>query len=86
VKHAHPSHHLCYEYALQLSTGPISSQEHIHSINDDLGVHVSQQTKQKIINCDYIDLDILLDKTNVDFNRQLALDDQCQLVLAIGFM
>ena len=71
----------CIPYSMQLSAGPISSQEHIHSINDDLGVHVLQQTKQKIINCEYIDLGILLDKTNVDFNRQLALDDQGQLVL-----
>ena len=44
-------------------------------------MHVSQQTKQKIINGEYIDLGILLDKANVDFNRQLALDDQGQLVL-----
>jgi hypothetical protein len=66
---------------MQLSAGPISSREHIHSIFDDLGVHVAQKTKQKIINGEYIDLGILLDKTNADFNRQLALDDQGQLVL-----
>ena len=71
----------CIPVSMQLSAGPISSQEHIHSIYDDLGVHVSQQTKQKIINGEYIDLGILLDKTNVNFNKQLALDDEGQLVL-----
>jgi len=71
----------CIPVSMQLSAGPISSQEHIHSIYDDLGVHVSQQAKQKIINGEYIVLGILLDKTSVDFNKQLALDDQGQLVL-----
>jgi hypothetical protein len=71
----------CIPVSMQLSAGPISSREHIHSIFDDLGVHVAQKTKQKIINGEYIDLGILLDKTNADFNRQLALDDQGQLVL-----
>jgi hypothetical protein len=38
----------CIPVSMQLSAGPISSREHIHSIYDDLGVHVAQKTEELV--------------------------------------
>jgi len=64
----------------------ISSQAEIvpaqmFSINDSLGFHVSQQLKDKIFKGEYIELGLLLDKSNSEVNKHLTIDFEGQLVL-----
>lgn len=62
-------------------TQPQMAPTQITSINDSLGFHVSQQIQDKIVNGEYIDLGILLDRSNTPNNNQLSLDASGQLVV-----
>lgn len=53
----------------------------IPSINDELGVHVTQQVREKIVNGEYIDLGILLEKSSTDRANPLVVDSSGQLLL-----
>lgn len=53
----------------------------ITSFNDDLGIHVSQQTRDKIINGEFIELESLLDITHDDHTKNIVVDNHGNLSL-----
>ena len=63
--------------ALSTNTEPIA----INSVHDDLGVHVTKQLREKIINGEYIDLGLLLDKASTEQANMLEVNALGQLVV-----
>jgi hypothetical protein len=63
--------------ALSTNTEPIT----INSVHDDLGVHVTTQLREKIINGEYIDLGHLLDKASTEQANMLEVNASGQLVV-----
>ena len=63
--------------ALSTNTEPIA----INSVHDDLGVHVTKQLREKIINGEYIDLGLLLDKASTEQANMLEVNASGQLVV-----
>ncbi|VDI47859.1 Hypothetical predicted protein [Mytilus galloprovincialis] len=53
----------------------------IISVNDYLGLNVSQKTQDKIINGEYVDLGILLTNSSTEQYNSLTLDTNGQLVI-----
>ena len=47
----------------------------VNSFNDDLGMHVSQQVRDKIINGEYVELDSLLNNSNNDQTKTIVVDN-----------
>jgi hypothetical protein len=60
--------------ALITTTEPIA-------INDDLGVHVTKHLREQIINGEYIDLGLLLDKASTEQANMLEVNASGQLVV-----
>ena len=60
--------------ALITTTEPIA-------INDDLGVHVTKHLREQIINGEYIDLVLLLDKASTEQANMLEVNASGQLVV-----
>ena len=63
--------------ALSTNTEPIA----INSVHDDLGVHVTKHLREQIINGEYIDLDLLLDKASTEQANMLEVNASGQLVV-----
>ncbi|CAC5390782.1 unnamed protein product [Mytilus coruscus] len=53
----------------------------VNSVNDNLGLNVSQQTQDNIINGEYVDLGILLTNSSTEQSNSLTLDTNGQLVI-----
>ncbi|XP_063403662.1 uncharacterized protein LOC134687357 [Mytilus trossulus] len=65
----------------QLNTGITPNILPVYSVNDRLGLNVSQQTQDKIINGEYVDLSILLTNSSTEQSISLTLDTNGQLVI-----
>ncbi|XP_071168809.1 uncharacterized protein LOC143042006 [Mytilus galloprovincialis] len=65
----------------QLNTGITPNILPVYSVNDNLGLNVSQQTQDKIINGEYVDLSILLTNASTEQSSSLTLDTNGQLVI-----
>ncbi|VDI69222.1 Hypothetical predicted protein [Mytilus galloprovincialis] len=65
----------------QLNTGITPNILPVYSVNDNLGLNVSQQTQDKIINGEYVDLSILLTNSSTEQSSSLTLDTNGQLVI-----
>ena len=64
--------------ALITTTEPIA-------INDDLGVHVTKHLREQIINGEYIDLGLLLDKASTEQANMLEVNASGQPVVKQKF-
>lgn len=53
----------------------------VTSFNDDLGMHVSQQLRDKIINGEYIELESLLENAHEDHPKNIVVDNKGNLSL-----
>ena len=53
----------------------------VKSFNDDLGVHISQQMRDKIINGEYVDLENLLVISHSEQSRAVVMDNNGNLNL-----
>jgi hypothetical protein len=50
-------------------------------VHDNFGVHVTKQLREKIINGEYIDLDLLLDKASTEQANMLEVNASSQLIV-----
>lgn len=55
----------------------------VQSFNEDLGVSVSQQMREKIINGEYVDLETLLVSTHTEQSRAVVIDSSGNLNLKL---
>ena len=63
--------------ALSTHTEPIA----INSVHANFGVHVTKQLREKIINGEYIDLGLLLDKASTEQANMLEVNASNQLIV-----
>ena len=63
--------------ALSTNTEPIA----INSVHDNLGVHVTKHLRETIINGEYIDLGLFLDKASTEQANMLEVNASSQLVV-----